>query len=121
MTSVSEPRALSDSAARQLANATKTPAQMDLITPRWLVHLLQWVPVEAGIYRLNRVKNAGDAVNVPCPGRDESELPQSFVDYGENAREYCLNAVATVLDVHTRVSDLYSSPYDQIAEQLRLT
>ncbi len=29
--------------------------------------------------------------------------------------------MATVLDVHTRVSDLYSSPYDQIKEQLRLT
>jgi hypothetical protein len=121
MTSVSEPRALSDSAARQLANATKTPAQMDLITPRWLVHLMQWVPVEAGIYRLNRVKNTEETVNVACPGRDESELPQSFVDYDENAREYFLNSVATVLDVHTRVSDLYSSPYDQIAEQLRLT
>jgi hypothetical protein len=121
MTSVSEPRALSDSAARQLANATKTPAQMDTITPRWLVHLLQWVPVEAGIYRLNRVKNTDETVNVACPGRDESELPQSFVDYDENAREYFLNSVATVLDVHTRVSDLYSSPYDQIAEQLRLT
>ncbi|GAA0613881.1 family 2A encapsulin nanocompartment shell protein [Sporichthya brevicatena] len=121
MTAVSEPRALSDSAARQLANATKTPAQMDSITPRWLVHLLQWVPVEAGIYRLNRVKNTDETVNVACPGRDESELPQSFVDYDENAREYFLNSVATVLDVHTRVSDLYSSPYDQIAEQLRLT
>ncbi|WP_019875606.1 family 2A encapsulin nanocompartment shell protein [Sporichthya polymorpha] len=121
MTAVSEPRALSDSAARQLANATKTPAQMDLITPRWLVHLLQWVPVEAGIYRLNRVRNTDETVNVACPGRDESELPQSFVDYDENAREYFLNSVATVLDVHTRVSDLYSSPYDQIAEQLRLT
>ena len=28
--------------------------------------------------------------------------------------------MATVLDVHTRVSDLYSSPHDQIKEQLRL-
>lgn len=121
MTAVSEPRALSDSAARQLANATKTPAQMDLITPRWLVHLLQWIPVEAGIYRLNRVKNTEETVNVACPGRDESLIPQSFVDYDENAREYFLNSVATVLDIHTRVSDLYSSPYDQIAEQLRLT
>ena len=26
-----------------------------------------------------------------------------------------------MLDVHTRVSDLYSSPHDQIKEQLRLT
>jgi Phage capsid-like protein len=29
--------------------------------------------------------------------------------------------VTTVVDVHTRVSDLYSSPYDQIKEHLRLT
>jgi hypothetical protein len=29
--------ALSDGAARQLANATKTTAQMSTISPRWLV------------------------------------------------------------------------------------
>lgn len=112
--------ALSDSAARQLANATKTTAQLSTISPRWLVHLLQWVPVEAGIYRLNKVKDA-ESIDVACPPRDESELPQTFVPYEEQPREYFLNSVATVLDVHTRVSDLYSSPYDQIKEQLRLT
>ncbi len=48
-------------------------------------------------------------------------MPQTFVDYEEEPREYFLSSVATVLDVHTRVSDLYSSPYDQIKEQLRLT
>ena len=32
-----------------------------------------------------------------------------------------LSALNTVVDVHTRVSDLYSSPYSQIGEQLRLT
>ena len=99
---------------------TKTTAQLSLITPRWLVHLLQWVPVEAGIYRLNKVVNV-DSIDVACPPRDESELPQTFVPYDESPREYFLNSVATVLDVHTRVSDLYSSPYDQIKEQLRLT
>ena len=31
------------------------------------------------------------------------------MDYEENPREYHLNAVSTVLDVHTRVSDLYLS------------
>ena len=31
-----------------------------------------------------------------------------------------MNAVTTVLDVQTRVSDLYNHPYDQIQEQLRL-
>ena len=115
-----EATALSDVAARQLANATKTTAQLSTISPRWLVHLLQWLPVEAGIYRLNTVKNPAD-VRVACSKRDESELPQTYVDYDEAPREYFLNAVSTILDVHTRISDLYSSPHDQIKEQLRLT
>ena len=112
--------ALGDIAARQLAIATRTVPQMGTITPRWLTHLMQWVPVEAGIYRVNRVKDAS-SVTVDCSGRDERELPQTFVDYIENPREYLLSAVNTVLDVHTRVSDLYSKPYNQISEQLRLT
>jgi hypothetical protein len=114
------PTALGDVAARQLANATKTVPQMLGITPRWLPRLLQWVPVEAGIYRLNRVKE-GTSVSVDCSGRDERALPNTFVDYDANPREYLLSAVNTVLDVHTRVSDLYSTPHNQIAEQLRLT
>jgi hypothetical protein len=112
--------ALSDVSARQLANTTKTAPQLSTITPRWLVHLLQWVPVEAGIYRRNRVSNA-DQVKIACADRDEAELPQTFVNYEETPREYFLSAVTTILDVHTRISDLYSSPYDQIKEQLRLT
>ena len=121
MTTVQEPPlALGDSSARQLANATKTTAQMTTITPRWLVHLLPWQPVEAGIYRLNEVRHP-ESVDIACPGHDESELPQTFVDYEDQPREYLLNAVSTVVDIHTRVSDLYSSPYDQIGEQLRLT
>jgi hypothetical protein len=112
--------ALTDAAARQLTNATKSTAQLDTITPRWLVHLLQWVPVEAGIYRLNRVKDPG-SVTVAAPARDESELPTTYVGYYESPREYFLNTVATIVDIHTRISDLYSSPFDQIAEQIRLT
>lgn len=112
--------ALGDTAARQLANATKTVPQLSTISPRWLVHLLQWTPVEAGIFRLNRVKNPLN-VQVACSQRDESALPQTFVDYEDQPREYFLNAVTTILDVHTRISDLYSSPHDQIREQLRLT
>jgi len=114
------PLALGDNAARQLANTTKTVPQLSTITPRWLVHLLQWVPVEAGIYRVNKVRNPED-VKIACAKRDEAELPQTFVDYEDQPREYYLNAVTTILDIHTRVSDLYSSPHDQIKEQLRLT
>lgn len=112
--------ALGDVAARTLANATKTVPMLPTITPRWLAHLLHWVPVEAGIYRVNRVKDAS-SVTVDCSSRDERELPQTFVDYEEWGREYMLSAVNTVVDVHTRVSDLYSSPHNQIREQLRLT
>lgn len=120
MAEPSQQTALGDLGARQLANATKTAPILSTITPRWLVHLLQWVPVEAGIYRLNTVKNPED-VQVACTARDdESELPQTFVDYDENPREYFLNGVSTIVDVHTRISDLYSSPFDQVKEQLRL-
>ena len=112
--------ALGDVAARTLANATKTVPMLSTITPRWLTHLLPWVPVEAGIYRVNKAKNAA-GITVDCSSLDEKELPQTFVDYEEWGREYRLNAVNTVLDVHTRVSDLYSSPHNQIHEQLRLT
>ncbi|HMW73145.1 MAG TPA: hypothetical protein PKD17_15060, partial [Cellvibrionaceae bacterium] len=112
--------ALGDHAARQLANATKTTPQLSTISPRWLVHMLQWLPVEAGIFRLNKVKNP-TRVTVTCSGRDEAEITPTFVDYEENPREYFLNAVTSVVDVHTRVSDLYNSPHDQIKEQLRLT
>ena len=112
--------ALGDVAARTLSNATKTVPMLSTITPRWLVHLMQWVPVEAGIYRVNKAKDPS-AIEVDCSNKDERELPATFVDYEEWGREYVLNAVNTVVDVHTRVSDLYSSPHNQIREQLRLT
>jgi hypothetical protein len=81
---------------------------------------MHWVPVEAGIYRLNQAKDP-NAIEVDCSAKDERDLPATFVDYEEWGREYVLNAVNTVVDVHTRVSDLYSSPHNQIKEQLRLS
>lgn len=113
-------RALSDDAARQLANTTKTPPQMEAITPRWLVAMLPWTPVEAGTYRVNRVKS-DKTLEVACGQRDERTLPENFPDYETKPREYTLSVLSTVVDVHTRISDLYRSPYDQIREQLRLS
>lgn len=49
------------------------------------------------------------------------EIPETFVDYSAQPREYSLSAVQTVVRVHTRVSDLYNGPFDQLEEQLRLT
>ena len=111
--------ALGDVAARQLAIATRTVPQIGTISPRWLTHLLHWTPVESGVFRLNKVKDANH-IQVDCSARDERVLPNTFVDYIENPREYNLAAVQTIVEVHTRVSDLYSKPYNQISEQLRL-
>src|SRR5262249_30443078 len=53
--SMAEPqRFIGERAARQLSNTTKTPPQWRGATPRWLVQLLPWAPVEAGVYRVNQ-------------------------------------------------------------------
>jgi Phage capsid-like protein len=112
---------LSEQQARQLANVTKTAPMMEVITPRWLVTFLSWVPVEAGTYRVNKVKPTRPGTRtIECSPDEEIDLPEIYVDYEEKPREYTLNAVTTVLDVQTRISDLYRSPHDQIREQLRL-
>jgi hypothetical protein len=49
------------------------------------------------------------------------EIPETFVDYSPTPREYSLSSVQTVVRVHTRVSDLYNGPHDQLLEQMRLT
>jgi hypothetical protein len=121
ITDSTEPRnTLGEKSARQLANATKTHAQWVGITPRWLVSFLPWTPVEAGIYRLNRVVEEEAPSDVECSPRGDAVLPETFVNYEEHPREYFLNAVTTVLDIQTRVSDLYSRPIDQVREQLRI-
>jgi hypothetical protein len=106
-------------AARQLANTTKTPPQWIGVTPRWLVSLLPWTPVEAGTYRVNKVKEGGEAgIGIECSPSDGDVLPSAFVDYEEQPREYTLSTVTTTLEVQTRISDLYRSPMDQVREQL---
>ncbi len=113
-------RVLGDLAARQLAEVHKTPVQTQVITPRWLPRFLSWVPVESGVYRVNRAKDSGTAVSVVCTSKTEETLPTAYVDYVEKPREYVLSSIKSVVGVHTRVSDLYGVPYDQTAEQLRL-
>ncbi len=111
---------LSEQAAFQLANVTKTAPQYSAITPRWLVRLLDWKPLEAGTLRVNRVINE-KTVDVVCGQEETQALPETFVPYDEKPREYTLNSISAVMNIHTRTSDLYSNPYDQIKEQLRLT
>lgn len=109
---------LGEKAARQLSNTTKTPPQWRGATPRWLVQLLPWVPVEAGVYRVNQALDEKFAVR--CTPDPTETLPVGFSDYEAQPREYVLSSVTTTVAVHTRVSDLFRSPMDQVKEQLSL-
>ncbi|WP_042364912.1 family 2B encapsulin nanocompartment shell protein [Streptacidiphilus neutrinimicus] len=64
----------------------------------------------------------GQAAIELAAGHDgEPELPGTFVDYELAPREYDLSVAQTVLQVHTRVADLYNKPMNQIEQQLKLT
>jgi hypothetical protein len=113
--------ALSPSTAYQLADVAKTRPQFAALTPRWLTRLLEFKGLSAGIYRVNRVVEGDTPLDALCsqdPSR--TEIPQGYVEYQSKPREYVLNSIATVLNVDTKVADVFSSPYDQTAEQLAL-
>ncbi len=120
-----EPFSLSAQAARNLATATVTVPQKQAITPRWLHKLLPWVDVDGGVYRVNRVTRTKDGseheVELLTVDGGEPKLPTTFVDYEVDPREYHLSTIQTVLQTHTRVTDLYSNRIDQLREQVRLT
>jgi hypothetical protein len=105
-------------AARQLANTTKTPPQWRGATPRWLTQLVPWTPVEAGVYRVNQALD--EKFDVKCSPPEGEDLPVAFNDYEPNPREYVLASCTTTIAVHTRISDLFRSPMDQVKEQLTL-
>ena len=110
---------LREEAAFQLANVTKTAPQFGAITPRWLVRFLDWKPLEAGTFRLNKVDES-KIIESTCDHSDESTLAPTFVEYHDKQREYRLSSINAILNVHPSVSDLLSNPYDQVREQLRL-
>src|ERR1700761_791770 len=91
---------LGEQAALQLANVTKTAPVYGAITPRWLVRLLDWKPLEAGIFRRNRVVEE-KPIEVLCGHVDESEIPQTYAEYEEKPREYRLSSINALINVKT--------------------
>ena len=124
-------KSITTGTARTLATTTKTTPYMGGITPRWLLKLLPWVNVMGGTYRVNRCRpasgeeksNSAGEHHIPHSSGHEGELEHegSRVQYHDAPVEYPLDIVQTVMHLHTRVSDLYSYPHDQLREQLRLT
>ncbi|HWO18546.1 MAG TPA: family 2B encapsulin nanocompartment shell protein [Kofleriaceae bacterium] len=86
-------------------------------TPSLAAHLARFRELS----RRPRDKDNQAAIYLAAGHRGEVDLPGTFVDYERRPREYELSVAQTVLRVHTRVSDLYNGPMNQVEEQLRLT
>jgi hypothetical protein len=113
--------ALGRAAAYQLANVTKTPPQFGSLTPRWLTRVLEFKGLEAGIYRVNKVAEGDTPLDALCSQDPKKvEIPQGYVEYAPKPREYELNAISTIINVDTKVADVYSAPFDQAKEQIAL-
>ncbi|MDR3209583.1 MAG: hypothetical protein LBT36_03035 [Oscillospiraceae bacterium] len=113
--------ALGREAAFQLADITKTAPQYAALTPRWITRFLEFKGLDAGIYRVNKVVEGDTPLDVLCSqDPSKTEIPQGYIEYQTKPREYRLNSISTIINVDTKVSDVYSSPYDQTEEQIGL-
>ncbi len=61
------------------------------------------------------------AIELAAGHSGEPVLPGTYVDYDTSPREYELSVAQTVLQIHTRVADLFNEPMNQTEQQLRLT
>lgn len=105
-----------------------TPCTVMVLPQRVFENLISQSPalhahVEDFKKRLNKPQDkAGQAAIAMAAGHaGEPELPGTFVDYELAPREYELSVAQTMLNVHTRVSDLFNNPMNQVEQQLRLT
>lgn len=124
---------LSPHSARRLSHTTKSLPMMESITPRWFLNFLPWVPVEAGIYRANKVKRLLDTMDersneygekkleVNHRPINEDAISETYPDYDEQPNEYMLSLIQTILRMNTNVTDIFNHPIDQKNEQMRLT
>jgi CRP-like cAMP-binding protein len=108
--------------------ATASTACIVMSLPRQAVQELMGQS-EALRAQLNRSQNGhkpqnqhGEATIEVASGHEgEADLPGTFADYENAPREYELHVAQTVLQVHSRVADLFNDPMNQVEHQLRLT
>jgi hypothetical protein len=51
----------------------------------------------------------------------EPVIPRGHIDYNGDPDEIHLSVIQTILNLHTRISDIYNVPYDQLEQQIRIT
>lgn len=82
---------------------------------------LEEVVEERNRARQQAEESGEQAIDIEAGHEGEAELPQTYVAYEDDPREYSLSVVQTVLRVHTRVTDIYNQPHSQLREQIRLS
>jgi hypothetical protein len=113
--------ALGKKAAYNLADVNKARPQYGALTPKWITKVLEFKGLDSGIYRINRVKEGETPLDVLCSQTKKSDIiPDGYVEYETEPREYRLNSISTIINVNTAIEDVYSAPYDQVQEQLGL-
>ncbi len=110
---------------------TLTPSIMLTLTAKQFKALLKSAPsLREGVEKMiERRANANQQFNeygeagikIASDYEGEVNLDGTFADYEETPREYALSLSQAVVKVHTRVSDLFNQPIDQLREQLRMT
>jgi hypothetical protein len=108
-----------------------TPSTLLSISSKELEKIFKEVPtlknrfqesVDEYIQKRSTVNKYGEKhIDLVAGFAEDVEIPETYVDYSNKPREYSLQATQTVVRVHTRVSDLYNDPYNQIEQQMRLT
>lgn len=117
----------------QLSHVAKTPPQFDRTTPRWLTKVLDWKSLDSGVFRLNKVKEGASAlhgltseddntshVDALSTRYEKAGILKSYADISPEVREYILDDISTVLPISTKIIDIFSQPYDQVQQQIRI-
>ena len=114
-------KALNAAQAYPLADITKTRPQYGALTPRWINRFLEFKGLDSGIYRVNKVVEGETPLDVLCSQTKKSDIiPDGYIEYETEPREYRLSSISTILNVNTAIQDVYSSPYDVTNDHLQL-
>ncbi|MBR5759678.1 MAG: hypothetical protein IKX88_13895, partial [Thermoguttaceae bacterium] len=109
---VSNVNALGPAAAYNLADVVKTRPQFGALTPKWLTKFLEFKGLASGVYRVNKVVEGETPLDVLCSQTKKTDIiPDGFVQYETQPREYRLNSISTIVNINTAIEDVYSAPY----------
>lgn len=110
---------LTSNVGRVLSSSTKSAPIWSPRTPRWILECLRTraiVPVEGGVFQLNRVLN--DGLGASYSHADGTPVETSVGLYNTAPRVIQLDTIQSTVRVSSRVPALFSDQHDQLQSQL---